>query len=216
MFCVSMLKYYGASGQDFFVMSMLKNKKDCYFLELGSNHPIDNNNTYLLETQFNWNGIMIEYSKEFLNLYQQYRSRSNYLITDATTINFNELFNKYNCPKNIDYLQIDLEANNGSTITALENISKVMNEYKFATITFEHDAYQDFTYQTRKKSRDIFEKFGYVRVFSDVYVHGYPQNPYEDWYVHPELVDMELVKKLKTDDYLSDKQIIERLSKVIK
>ena len=47
----------------------------------------------------------------------------------------------------------------------------------------------------------IFKRKGYQRVFSDVSNEG---NPYEDWYVHPELVDMKhiglLIEKNK-DNY---------------
>ena len=47
---------------------------------------------------------------------------------------------------------------------------------------------------TRLKSRKIFEDRGYIRVFSDINNGG--KCPYEDWYIHPDLVDMELVNNL--------------------
>ena len=43
-------------------------------------------------------------------------------------------------------------------------------------------------------SRDIFKKRGYVCVFEDINNQG--TNPYEDWYVHPDLVDMNYVNNL--------------------
>ena len=96
----------------------------------------------------------------------------------------------------MDYLQIDLEANNGSTIRTLEKLDlEVLDNYKFATVTFEHDIYHTNYGNTRSKSRDIFAKRGYVCVFQDVHNDGMP---YEDWYVHPDLVDMEYVESLKT------------------
>ena len=69
-----------------------------------------------------------------------------------------------------------------------------MDKHKFATITFEHDIYNTNYLNTRLASRKIFEDRGYVRVFSDVNNGGI--NPYEDWYIHPDLVDNELVNTL--------------------
>ena len=51
-----------------------------YFLEIGSNHPIIHNNTYLLEKEFNWKGLMIEYDGSFEELYKTNRPNSIYKI----------------------------------------------------------------------------------------------------------------------------------------
>ena len=56
-----------------------------------------------------------------------------------------------------------------------------MNEYKIATITFEHDIYNTNFMNTRLESRKIFENRGYIRVFS--YINNKSTNPYEGWYV---------------------------------
>lgn len=69
-----------------------------------------------------------------------------------------------------------------------------MDKYKFATITFEHDIWRTNYLNTRLESRKIFEDRGYVRIFSDINNSGV--NPYEDWYIHPDLVDIELVNTL--------------------
>ena len=122
---------------------------------------------------------------------------------------------------NIDYLQIDLEPANRSTIDVLEYFDKhIFDKYKFATITFEHDIYcikQDmhkikyymFVY-TRNKSREILEKHGYIRVFSDVSDDDWNgiKWPFEDWYVHPDLVDVNLVNDVinkNKNNYFYDK-----------
>ena len=57
--------YLGQSEQDKFVLNILKNKKNGYFLEIGSNDPININNSYLLETKYDWKGIMVEYNPIF-------------------------------------------------------------------------------------------------------------------------------------------------------
>ena len=188
------LEFHGQAEQDKFVLSVLKNKTNGYFLEIGSNHPITINNTYLLETNYDWKGIMIEYDLKFLSLYKQYRPNSIHIINDATQIDYKNVFEKNNMPLSFDYLQIDLEANNGSTIKTLQKLdNEIFDTYKFATVTFEHDIYHTNFDNTRLESRNIFKKRGYVCVFEDINNNG---SPYEDWYVHPDLVDMNYVNNL--------------------
>ena len=187
--------YLGQAQQDKFVLNVLNEKKNGYFLEIGSNHPITINNTYLLETKYDWKGIMVEYDPKFLPLYKEYRGNSIHIINDATTIEYKHVFEKNNMPVSVDYLQIDLEANNGSTIKTLHKLDNdIFDTYKFATVTFEHDIYHTNFDNTRLKSRDIFKKRGYICVFEDI--NNGINYPYEDWYVHPDLVDMNYVNNL--------------------
>ena len=100
--------YCGQAEQDKFIVHVLKEKKNGYFLEIGSHHPMIINNSYLLETKYDWKGIMIEYDETFLDLYHAYRPNSVHVIRDATQIDYKELFEKNNMPLSLDYLQIDL------------------------------------------------------------------------------------------------------------
>jgi FkbM family methyltransferase len=49
--------------QDFFVLSQLKFKKNGYFVEFGATNGMDLSNTYLLENEFGWDGILAEPAK---------------------------------------------------------------------------------------------------------------------------------------------------------
>ena len=189
--------FQGQARQDKYVVNILKGKKNGYFIELGSSHPININNTYILEKDYGWRGIMIEYSDKWLSLYNEHRNNSVHIIDDATKIDYKKLFEENNVPSNIDYLQIDLEESDGSTIKSLEKLdNEVLDKYKFATITFEHDIYGSNLKNTRIKSRKIFKRRGYVCVFEDIGDRK-GKNPYEDWYVHPELVDMDYIQYIQ-------------------
>lgn len=191
-----MNKYYGQAQQDKFVLQMLNHKKNGLFLEIGSSHPIEFNNTYLLEKQYGWKGIMVEYNPIFLESYKKIRNRCLHVINDATKVDYKYIFEKNNLPSNIDYLQIDLDAHNGSTLQTLEKLDReLFDNYKFATVTFEHDIYFSNFNNTREKSRIIFNKRGYIRLFEDINNEG--KNPYEDWYVHPELIDVKHIQEIK-------------------
>lgn len=175
---------FSQSAQDQFVLKVLDYKINGYFLEIGSNHPININNSYLLEKQFKWTGLMVEYERCYEDLYKTYRT-SNYIIKDARQVDYLELFQKYNFPKQMDYLQIDLEVTNGSTIECLEILDKtIFPEYTFNVVTFEHDIYVGDHFNTRNRSREIFKKNGYTLFYSNVK----NQNcEYEDWYIHSSL-----------------------------
>lgn len=196
-----MTTYHGQALQDKFVLNVLKKKKSGTFLELGANDAIDINNTYTLEKDFGWSGIMIEFNEKHLKSFKEHRKNSVHVIADATKIDYKKLLKDNNMPENIDYLQIDLDAGNGSTMEALEKLdNEVFDKYKFATVTFEHDYYCAGDYKsTREKSREIFKKRGYVMVFDDIHDRN-PEVVYEDWYVHPDLVDMEYVNNLRNNN----------------
>jgi hypothetical protein len=119
------------------------------------------------------------------------------VIKDATKIDYLELFKTNNVPETVDYLQIDLEVDNESTLKVIKLFDKyIFDKYKFAIITFEHDFYRGDFYDTRYISRQILHKRGYVLLFPDVGI-GIDTNfsSFEDWWVHPDLVDDEFIKK---------------------
>ena len=189
-----MYSYNGQVEQDKFVLNMLNFKKDGYFLEIGSQDPIKNNNTYILEKSFYWKGIMIEIDEKWKKEYEKYRQNSDHKICDALSINFQELLK--DSPKNIDYLQIDLEPSNKSTLNLLINLEKIMNIYKFAVVTFEHDIYRGNFHNTLELSREIFKKNGYILVFYNISDDLDYDSPFEDWYVHPDLVSNDYIEEV--------------------
>jgi hypothetical protein len=88
----------------------------------------------------------------------------------------------------------------------------IFDTYKFATITFEHDIYCGNYFDTQTISREIFQNRGYILVFPDVNVYWAGKyEPYEDWYVHPDLVDIDLINKIKTNESLNSDQIIKNI-----
>jgi hypothetical protein len=206
------------SYQDYFVLSVLKHKQNGYFVEIGTNHPSENNNTCILHKHYNYKGLMVEYVRDFEHLYREQRPSCNYIIGDARNIPYKQFLDENQYPKNIDYLQIDLDVDNKSTLDTLELFDNtVFDTYKFATVTFEHDIYRGDYFNTRQKSREIFLRRGYILLFANVSVFWQGADcPYEDWYVHPELVDMEYIKEIISGNYVNYtseqiKQILDQL-----
>ena len=112
------------------------------------------------------------------------------------------MFTENNLPKNIDYLQLDIEP----PINTFECLKKIpFDKYKFAVITYETEAYYA-PEAIKNKSREIIEGNGYELIIGDVCNHG--NDPFEDWYVHPDLVARKIInimKNLRNSNYTPDK-----------
>lgn len=202
-----MSMYNGQAEQDKFVCSVLNNKMSGCFVEVGSNHPIEINNTYKLEHELSWTGLMLEYQQNrFEQLYKMHRPNSIYVFGDAQQHDYLDLFESNKLPINIDYLQLDIEPAR-KTFNVLKALdSSVMDLYKFRIITFEHDYCHDRNDEVRLESRRILLDRGYDLVFPDIH-NKLPKYVYEDWYVHPELVNMEYINNLKSnnqDNYITN------------
>jgi hypothetical protein len=201
---------YGQAGQDRFVLNALKGKKNGTFVEVGSGHPSLHNNTFILEHRFVWTGVMIEQSDEWLLEYKRDRPRSRHLICDATTLDLSSLLDETARNYVIDYLQVDLDIETGSTLAFLSLLDGVMRDYKFAVITFEHDYYRQVgktpeNRTLRTTSREMLSRNGYVCVFHNV---SSEDQCFEDWWVHPTCVDMAHINSLmqmNTVQYMTTK-----------
>ena len=200
---------YSQASQDIFVRCLTNKKNNGTFLEIGSNDPIFNNNTYVLEKEHDWRGVMVEYDSNFLNSYIIQRQKSIHIVNDAQNVEYRKILDENMFPENMDYLQIDLDVNNRSTLNTLELLDRtVFDKYKFSTVTFEHDIYTGNYFDTQRISREIFKKRGYILLFPDVSVFWENKMcKFEDWYVHPDLVSESVINKLRSEVSLSHNEI---------
>ena len=72
---------YSLTSIDLLINHIFKNKKKGYFLDVGCNHPVYNNNTYLLYKR-GWRGINIDLDKKSIQLFNLYR-RDDFNINSA-------------------------------------------------------------------------------------------------------------------------------------
>ena len=175
--------------QDMFVLSMLNGKKNGTFLEVGSAHAYHNSNTALLESKFDWSGVAIELKKDLADEYASTR-KSKILNSNALELDYKKLLDDNFDSNVIDYLQLDIEPAK-NTYEVLLKIP--FDDYKFSVITYEHDHYVDATKQCRNKSREYLKSKGYVLAVNDISADGI--STFEDWWVHPELVNQNIIFK---------------------
>lgn len=190
---------YSQAFQDMFVLTMLNGKTNGTYVEIGGDHPVVINNTYLLEKNFGWKGISFEIIQSAVDTYNNIRS-NRCLCEDATKTNYTELFKLNNFPKQIDYLQVDIEPAK-QTLSALKKVD--FENYRYSVITFETDAYVG-NIDVIDDSRNYLIEKGYELVVSNVCNDG---NPFEDWYVDPSVVS-EDIRSMFKNNYVSGKEVI--------
>lgn len=185
---------YSQVWQDIFVLTILQGKRNGTYLEIGAENPDYINNTYLLTTQFDWKGVSLDCVENHQRSWAEQRPESKFILCDALTVDYKKILDdNYNGQKVIDFLQCDIEPS-FNTFTALKRIPH--DEYRFRVITFETDLYTGGqSPRIREESREFLSNLGYEMIVGDVLVDG--GNPYEDWWVAPELVDMEVANNIK-------------------
>ena len=198
--------------QDLFVLSELGLKQNGFFVEFGATDGVHMCNSYLLEKEFGWKGILAEPARcwhralksnrrctietacvwresnstltfnevagerelSTLNSHSasdsHARSREKGTTYTVETISLEDLLDKHQAPKVIDYLSIDTE---GSEYEILSNFN--FARYQFRIITCEHNYSPK-----REKIFALLTENGFTRKFEQ-YSH------FDDWYVQAAL-----------------------------
>ena len=185
---------WSQSMQDMFVLSMLDGKRNGVYVEIGADKPKIINNSYLLERKFGWRGVSFELDKSKVEFFNQHR-KNKCICTDATTFDYKSLFQERNYPKQIDYLQLDIDPAD-QTLKALKQLP--LDDYRFSVITYETDLYR-YGADIQDEQIQILKSHGYDLVVRNV---ANEQNPYEDWWVDPTVVDMDIVEKFRQSSRL--------------
>ena len=185
---------WSQSMQDMFVLSMLDGKKNGVYVEVGADQPRVISNTYLLETEFDWAGVSFELDGDKVSFFNTMR-RNKCICDDATEFDYKFLFGERNYPKQIDYLQLDIDPAD-QTLKALKQLP--LDDYRFSVITYETDLYR-YGADIQDEQIQILKSHGYDLVVRNV---ANEQNPYEDWWVDPTVVDMDIVEKFRQSSRL--------------
>ncbi len=105
-------------GQDAFIKAIAENIPNInkFYVEFGAYNGIDLSNTFYLKHALGWNGLLLdhEYENPNLNLHKHF----------LTTDNILSIFEKYNVPKDLGFLCIDIDGNDYWLL------SKILEKYK--------------------------------------------------------------------------------------
>jgi len=190
---------YAQALQDMFVLATLNGKHNGTFLEVGAYAPEFISNTVLLEKQFGWTGISIDYDGGVEPQFKAYGRTAKFITGDATKLDYNSVLSKFENPV-IDYLQLDIEPN-AQTLECLKAIP--FDNFDFRVITFEHDHYskessKEFNDAIRKESEEILEGYGYVAVAKNIANVG--NDEFESWWLNKKYFNGDIISKFKLND----------------
>jgi FkbM family methyltransferase len=187
---------FNQCGQEVWVRSMLSNKRNGFFLDIGAYDGVESSNTYYLEKELGWSGICIESNPNYFPKLQSTRSS---ICVNKAVMNYKGLasfngINTYahengansvecdflhnilienNSPKIIDYASFDIE---GHEFSVLESFP--FQIWNINLMTIEHNLYLVGD-GPKNKIFNLLSSLGYARVVDNVCC---PQGPYEDWY----------------------------------
>jgi hypothetical protein len=172
--------FFSQAKQDQFVYLILYHllgKQDSgTYLEIGAGDPIEINNSYFFEKNFQWKGISIDHSEAIIADWK--RTRSNPLLSqDALRIDYVALLQDF--PREIDYLSLDVD-----NVYDLVLLRIPFDSHLFKLITIEHDAYR-FGDRYRHTERQILWSYGYYLVCSNVSIG---ETVFEDWWIHSSVI----------------------------
>lgn len=180
---------YSQVGQDEFVIETLNHKNGGVYIEIGAYHSKDISNTYMLEKEYGWTGLSFEIDPLRSEEFNANRTNRCYTV-DATTFDYETLFDTLKLPKQIDYLQVDIEPA-ANTLKAL--LALPLEKYRFSVITFEHDLYDDpNNIYIKNKQIEVLSGLGYELAADNVFDidERFPGKtyPFEDWWIDPSVV----------------------------
>jgi FkbM family methyltransferase len=197
-------------NQDLFVLSELDFKRNGFFVEFGATNGFDLSNSYLLERDFGWSGILAEPAKRFHD--ELKRNRSSHIETDCvwrnsgSVLSFDEAENTVlstiSAFKDSDYHRSN---RGGGTTYDVRTIS-------LTDLLIKYDAPQTIDYlsiDTEGSEFEILRSFDFNRyqfnvitcehnftsnreeIFRLLTSHGYVRkytgfSDFDDWYITPQ------------------------------
>ena len=197
-------KNYSECLQDIFVLMATNGKKNGSYVEIGCDQPYHRSNTAILQ-EHEWVGVSFDINKAAVDDWNEKRGKFNIkapvggrnraYACDATTIYLPTFLSQHSIGRDIDYLQLDIDPPD-LTYQAMHRIP--WDYHRFAVITYEHDSYFYPDKDYRSLSREFLTKKGYVLVAPNISPDEDRTRAFEDWWVHPELIEPDVLEKIKS------------------
>jgi hypothetical protein len=192
--------------QDLFVLSLLNFKKKGYFIEFGAGDGMTDSNTFSLEKNFNWNGIVAE---PILHKYKTILKHRRCHIEMSAVYKYSNLRLKFSFNTNSSnfsgitkYIVDDFNRNSGvkkmvKTISLMDLIKKynapkiidylsidtegselsILSSFDFSKYHFKIITCEHNFTENRKKIIKLLNDNGYKRIYKDL-------SNYEDWFIN--------------------------------
>lgn len=180
-------------GQDYFSHLIHNQKKNGFFIEVGGYHPYLYSNSFFLESELGWDGIIFEIDKNCCELIKKKR---NCLTIGSDFLKINQKTLKKYIPKRVDFLSIDIDPNL-SNLKALKKLIDLPSRFSF--ITFEHNQGREASKNDEIQEEGLKElsSRNYKRIAKDVLLNS---KSTEDWYIDndaEEFLNMKVINAVK-------------------
>ena len=128
-------KYYSFSGVDVIIENIFRDKKDGFYVDVGCQHPIKNNNTYLLHKK-GWIGINVDLDIDNINLFNEARPKDeNINVAISNKLGETDLYfyHKKSPINTIDKKTSDFQKANVSEIKKIKTntLTNILNNSKY-------------------------------------------------------------------------------------
>jgi hypothetical protein len=197
------LNCHSGSRLDEFCARLFNFKRNGTYVDIGSAHSRDHNNSNYLDLRLGWRGLCVERESRYNDSYID-RLNCTYINGDALTIDYADVLAKMAMPPSIDYLSVDIDTSDLEVAKILLNLN-----YRFKVIGIEHDAYQHGD-KYRSPQREFFLSKGYVLACADIFVRhpDIMDCPFEDWYLDPQHFSNDVIEKVKSSSCYSEDVIV--------
>ena len=208
------MTFHSQVGQDEWVHSMLRSKRNGFFVELGACDGLYLSNTLFFERSMGWKGVLIEPNDNYFAQLQRNRTchtcndlvfskegeRVQFAHDDAVSAIINQDMGPWTRTSNVTIKTTNTLGNildrygAPSVIDYLSldvegqeyEILKTFpfDKYAFRCMTVEHNAPHQGD-AMQKKIRDVLERNGYIFVKGNDDVRHWGHGPIDDFYIHP-------------------------------
>jgi len=209
--------YYSQIGQDEWVNSILNDKKNGYFVELGACDGLYLSNTLYFEKNLDWNGICIEPNDNYIEDLRKNRkcNISNELVSsfEGETVDFSlcdvysGIISEFNGPCTQKLNIVKKKTNTLTNILDKFNAPQVIDylsldvegeeynilktftfdKYKFRCITVEHNA-PKIGNKYQLLIRELLESKGYKFIKGNDDILNWGHGPIDDFYIYSEFI----------------------------
>ena len=197
-------------NQDIFVISNHRGKKNGYFVEFGATDGIGLSNTFLLEKEYGWNGILVEPGKNWREeLVKNRKGRIDFRCVAANSKNY-VAFNEATSPELSTIAGFENHDQNKRTTKSTYSVETV----SLIDLLIEHDAPKKIDYisiDTEGTEFDILKNFDFGeykfkimtvehnftserdKIFQLLNANGYHRiwsefTQFDDWYINPSVI----------------------------
>lgn len=208
------MTYNSQIGQDKWVHSMVGDKRDGYFIELGACDGLYLSNTLFFERNLNWNGICIEPNDNYIKelyanrkcnisnelVYSCEGEKVNFALSEAASGIMDENIGPFT-RKDQSVLKTTTTLGNILDKFKAPNIIDYLSldvegqeynilstfpfdEYKFRCITVEHNA-PHIGFKQQMLIRELLEKNNYRFVKGNDDINNWGHGPIDDFYINP-------------------------------